>query len=68
MDVDDGAGMILIDTKDLQLLFSASEIGLGVLFRVFSLLDHGLRDGAVLEQIFSAEIGLVGQLLIVDGL
>ena len=62
------AGMVLVDAESLQLLFGGSQIGLRVLLRVFGLLQHGLRDGAVLEEVLGAEVCLVGELLVVDGL
>ena len=60
--------MVLVHAERLQLLFGRRQVGLGVLFRVLGLLQHGLRDGAVLEQILGADVSLVGQLLVVDGL
>ena len=59
--------MVLVDAESLQLLFGGGEVGLGVFLGVLGLLEHGLRDGAVLEEILGAHVGLVGQLLVVDG-
>jgi hypothetical protein len=60
--------MVLVHAERLQLLFGGRQVGLGVLLRVLGLLQHGLRDGAVLEQILGAHVSLVGQLLVVGGL
>jgi hypothetical protein len=59
--------MILVHAQRIQLLFGSIQIGLGVLLRVLGLLQHGLRDGAVLEEIVGAKEGLVGHVLVVGG-
>ncbi len=60
-----GLGWSLSTPKSLQLLFGRSQVGLGVFLRILGLLQHRLRDGAVLIQILCAQVCLVGQLLVV---
>ena len=55
IDIDDAAGMVLVHAQSLQLLFGCGEVGLGILLRILGLLQHGLRDGAVLEEILGAQ-------------
>jgi len=57
--------MIFVDAEDFQLFFRGGEVGLGIAFRGVSLLNHGLGDGSVLEEILCTEVGLVGELLVV---
>ena len=67
--IDDAAGMILVHAEDLQLLDPRqSRSALASLLGVVGLLEHGLGNRAMLEQILRAEVGLVGQLLVIDRL
>ena len=60
-------GMFLVDAESLQLLFGCCQIGLRIFLGSLRLLQHGLRNRAVLEKILGAEIGLVRKLLVIDG-
>ena len=68
VDIHDAAGVVLVNAESFQLLFGGSEVGFGVLLRVFGLLQHGLRDCAVLEQIVGPHVSHVGHVLVVGRL
>ena len=57
--------MVLVHAEGLQLFFGCGDVGLGVLLSVLRLFQHGLGNGAVLEQILGATIALVGELFVV---
>src|SRR5581483_1311495 len=61
-------GVIFIYSEQLQLLIGGNQIGFRVVFSSLRLIKHRLRNGAVLEEIFRANVVLVGKLFIVHGL
>ena len=62
------ARVVFIHAVDLQLFFGSGQVGFGVPFRVFRLLQHGLRNCAVIIEVLGAQVRLVVHLLVVFGL
>ena len=59
--------MIFVHAQSIELFLRGGEVGLCILLSVFGLFQHGLRDGAVREQVLGAHEGLIRQLLVIGG-